>query len=91
MKDVALSDAKNRLSALVDEAEHEHEIIRLTRHGRAAAVLMSEDDLESLRETVFWLSQPDVRDDVAQAERDLSEGSAVSADEVRARYGLPRR
>ncbi len=89
MKTIALSEAKDKLSALIDEAEREHEIIRITRHGHAAAVLMSEDDLESLHETLFWLSQPGIRDDVAEARAAATEGRTLSADEVRARLGLP--
>lgn len=91
MKTVALSEAKDKLSALVDEADREHEIIRITRHGRGAAVLMSEDDLESLRETLFWLSQPGVRDDVDEARRAAAEGAATSGEDLRARFGLPTR
>lgn len=90
MKSVALSEAKDKLSTLVDEAEREHEIIRITRHGRTAAVLMSEEDLESLHETLFWLSQPGVRDDIIEAKTAASAGKTMSADEVRTRYGLPR-
>lgn len=91
MKTVALSEAKDTLSALVDEAEHEHEIIRITRHGHSAAVLMSEDDLESLQETLFWLSQPGIREDIAESRRALADGDTISAEDVRARYGLPIR
>jgi antitoxin YefM len=89
MKTVALSEAKDKLSALVDEADREHEIIRITRHGHGAAVLMSEDDLESLRETVFWLSQPGIREDIAEARLAAADGQTVSADEIRRRFGLP--
>lgn len=53
MKSVALSEARDRLSALVDEAERELQIMRITRQGRGAAVLMAGDYLESLRETLF--------------------------------------
>jgi prevent-host-death family protein len=88
VKTVPLTDAKNRLSALVEEAHDEHEIIRITRHGRAGAVLISEDDLESLRETVFWLSQPQVREDIAEACQAATEGRLIDADEVRRRFGL---
>lgn len=87
MKTIPLSEAKDRLSSLVDEVGREHEIIRITRHGRGAAVLMSEDDLESLRETLFWLSQPGVRDDIEEARLAAAEGRTASADEVRARFG----
>lgn len=89
MKSVALSEAKDKLSALVDEADREHEIIRITRHGRSAAVLMSEDDLESLRETLFWLSQPGIREDISEARRAAAAGETVSEHDVRQRFGLP--
>ncbi|MBE9938740.1 MULTISPECIES: type II toxin-antitoxin system Phd/YefM family antitoxin [Cellulosimicrobium] len=89
MRSVALSEAKDKLSALVDEADREHEIIRITRHGRGAAVLMAEDDLESLRETLFWLSQPGVRDDIDEARRAAAEGATTSGEDLRARFGLP--
>jgi antitoxin YefM len=88
VKTVALGEAKDKLSALVDEAEREHEIIRITRHGRGAAVLMSEDDLESLHETLFWLSQPGIREDLADGKRAVAEGQTVNAKDARARYGL---
>lgn len=91
MKTVALSEAKDKLSALVDEADREHEIIRITRHGRGAAVLMSEDDLESLRETLFWLSQPGIREDVADALDAVETGRTISGEELRERFGLPPR
>lgn len=89
MKSVALSEAKDKLSSLVDEAEREHEIIRITRHGQSAAILMSEDDLESLHETLFWLSQAGIHDSIAAARDEIASGQGVSANEVRARYGLP--
>ena len=89
MKTVALSEAKDKLSALVDEAAREHEIIRITRHGHGAAVLMSEDDLESLHETLFWLSQPGIREDLAESRQAVDDGLTVNADEIRTRFGLP--
>ncbi len=50
---------------MVDVADREHEIIRITRDGHGTAVLMSEDDLESLHETQFWFSQPGISEDLA--------------------------
>ena len=91
VKTVPLSEAKDRLSALVEEADATHEIVQITRHGRPAAVLMSADDLESLQETIYWLSQPGAREDLAQAQQDLEEGRTVSGEELRAKFGLPPR
>ena len=89
MKSVPLSEAKDKLSALVDEADATHEIIRITRHGRAAAVLMSADDLESLHETLHALRTPGLADELAQADEEYAAGNTVSGQELRRRYGLP--
>jgi prevent-host-death family protein len=88
MKTVALSEAKDRLSALVEEAAATHEIVQITRHGRPAAVLMSADDLESLQETIYWLSQPRIREDIAAARDDLDAGRTTDGDRLRADFGL---
>jgi prevent-host-death family protein len=46
MKHVSLSEVKDKLSALVEEADTTHEIIQITRHRRVTAVVMSTDDLD---------------------------------------------
>jgi len=91
MKTVALSEAKDKLSALVDEAGSTHEIIQITRHGHPAAVLMSADDLDSLHETLHLLSQPGALEELRQAEADAAAGDVVSGAELRRRYGLSSR
>lgn len=88
MRQVSLSEAKDKLSALVDEADATHEIIQITRHGRVAAVLMSADDLESLHETLHALRTPGLADELAQADADYAAGNTVSGSEIRRRYGL---
>lgn len=52
---------------------------------------MSADDLESLQGTIHWLSQPDIREDLAEARRDIAEGTTVSGDDLRREFGLPPR
>jgi antitoxin YefM len=88
MKQVPLSEAKDKLSALVDEADTTHEIIQITRHGRVAAVIMSADDLESLNETLHALRTPGLADELAQADTDYATGKSISGSEIRRRYGL---
>ncbi len=89
MKTMSLSEAKDKLSGLVEEAESTHEMVTITRHGRPAAVLMAAEDLESLQETVLWLSKPGIADSVAAAEREYADGETVGGDDLRARFGLP--
>ncbi len=88
MKSVPLTEAKEKLSALVEEADSTHEIIQITRHGRVAAVIMSADDLESLNETLHALRTPGVVEELAQADADYAAGRTVSGEDIRRRYGL---
>lgn len=88
MRTVPLSEAKDKLSGLVEQVEREHETIEITRHGHPAAVLMSKDALESLYESLFWLSQPGVREDITDAQRQLDAGETHGATDVRSRYDL---
>ena len=89
MRTLPLSEVKDRLSGLVEEAQTTHEMVTITRHGRPAAVLMAAEDLESLHETLHWLSQPGIRDDLARAEAEAANDTAVSSAELRAELGLP--
>lgn len=91
MRTLTVTEVKARLNELVDDAESTHEQIMITKHGRPAAVIVAAEDLESLQETVYWLSQPGVRESVAEAEADIEAGNTVSSDELRKRLGLPPR
>ena len=88
MTTIPLSEAKDKLSALVEAAEKTHEIVTITRHGREAAVLMAKEDLDSLHETLFWLSQPGVCRDVEDARAEVERGETTSGEELRAEFGL---
>lgn len=59
MNSLPLSEAKARLSELVEQATRTHERVSITRHGRPAAVLLSADDFEAIQETLRWMSHPD--------------------------------
>ena len=89
MKTLPLSEAKDHLSGLVDEAQTTHEMVTITKHGRPAAVLMAAEDLESLHETLHWLSQSGIREDLARADADERSDSLLSSDDLRAELGLP--
>ena len=51
MKTVPLSEAKAKLSRLLDAVEDRDEEIIITRNGRAAAVVVSPAEFESWKET----------------------------------------
>ncbi len=51
MKSLSISEAKMKLSALVDSVGSVDEEIVITRNGRPAAVLISPEEFESWKET----------------------------------------
>ena len=59
--------------------------------GSPAAVLISADEWESIQETLFWLSQPGIRESVAEADADLAAGRVLTEEQVRALFDVPRR
>lgn len=86
-----MTEVKARLNELVDEAESTHEQIVITKHGRPAAVIVAAEDLESLQETVYWLSRPGIRESIAEADADIEAGRTIGSDELRSQLGLPPR
>ncbi len=74
---LALADAKNRLSQIIDRLEREHGRVVITKHGHPAAVLISVDDLESLEETLEILSNAELLNDLRQARRETMEDKGV--------------
>jgi len=52
MKTLSVSEAKMKLSGLVETVVSTDEEIVITRNGSPAAVLISPDEFESLKETV---------------------------------------
>ena len=52
MKTLSLSEAKAKLSGLVDEVSRRDEEVVITKNGRPAAVLVSADEYESWQETL---------------------------------------
>lgn len=69
MKTVPLSEAKAKLSSLLDSVEDHDEEVVITRNGRAAAVLVSPADFESWKETAKVRADADL---VAEIRRGLS-------------------
>jgi len=52
MKALSVSEAKMKLSGLIDAVNATDEEVLITKNGRPAAVLVSPDEFESLKETV---------------------------------------
>jgi prevent-host-death family protein len=69
-----LSSVKTHLSELVDRVEGQHDRIVVTRNGRPAAVLVSQEDLEGLEETLAIMSDPALMAQIRESEQGLADG-----------------
>lgn len=69
MRFIPLSQAKAKLSKLVDEVAARGEEFVITRNGRATAVLMSQDQFESWRETVEILADKELMKEIRRGLR----------------------
>lgn len=83
---VPLGEARNHLSEYVAQVERTHERITITRHGHAAAVLISADDLSSIEETLDVLRTPGSVEAIREGRADAAAGRFVDADEIKALY-----
>jgi len=64
MKTLSLSEAKMKLSGLIDAISSNDEEVLITRNGRPAAVLISPDEFESMRETIAIRSDSEMMDEI---------------------------
>jgi len=91
METLPISKVKDRLNELVEAASVTHEQVTITRNGSPAAVLVGADEWESLQETLFWLSQPGIRESLAEAEADVAAGRTFTEEQIRQEFNVPKR
>jgi prevent-host-death family protein len=87
-KEIAFTDARARLSDLLDEIGARHEHIVITRNGRTAAVLMSPEEYESIQETLDILQDEETMSALRRSAEDVAAGRVHRWDEVRRELGL---
>lgn len=87
-KTVPFTEARAKLSELLDELEGRHEHVVITRNGRPAAVLVPADEQEVLEETLEILQDEDVLDALRESEEDVKAGRTRTLREVRRELGL---
>ncbi len=66
MKTLSLSEAKMKFSALVDIVNTSNEEVIVTKNGRPAAVIISPDEYESIKETSRIISDTDLMAEIRQ-------------------------
>jgi len=66
MKTLSLSEAKMKFSALVDIVNTSNEEVIVTKNGRPAAIIISPDEYESIKETSRIISDTDLMAEIRQ-------------------------
>ncbi len=90
MQTLPISKVKDKLNELVDAAASTREQITITKNGSPAAVLIGFDEWESIQESLFWLSQPGIRESIAEAATDVGKGRVYSEEQIRAEFNVPK-
>jgi antitoxin YefM len=85
---VPFTEARARLTELLDDVEARHEHLVITRKGRPAAVVVSPEEWDSIEETLTILQDDETLADLRESEEDVKAGRLFSLDEVRRDLGL---
>jgi len=81
MKTITASRARTELFSLLKGTVKGHRQVRITsKEGNT--ILMSEEDYESLVETLQLLSEPGLKDSIRKADREIERGETVSIEEA---------
>ncbi len=75
-----LTEARSRLSEIVDEVASTGSTIEISRHGRPVAVVMGYEEYESLLETLNILADETTMAAIAEAERDVAADDLTELD-----------
>jgi antitoxin YefM len=87
-KTVPFTEARSRLTELLDEVNKRHEHVVITRNGRPAGVVLSTEEYEALMETLEVLEDDEALEALRESEEDCRAGRLHSLDEVRRELGL---
>jgi antitoxin YefM len=85
---VPFTEARARLTELLDDVNERHEHVVITRNGRPAGVVLSSDEYEALAETLEILEDDDALEALRESEADVRAGRVYSLDKVRRELGL---
>jgi len=76
MNAITVSEAKMKLSALVDFVKETDEEVVITKNGRPVAVLVSTDEFESRRETMTVRFDVNLMKEIKSGLESLKKGNA---------------
>ncbi len=83
-----VTEAREKLTELVDEVNNKFEQIEITKNGKPRAIIMSVDEFDGWKETLEILSDEQLMKDIRQAEKEFREGKAIPWEQVKEELNL---
>jgi antitoxin YefM len=82
-----ITEARNEFPTLVDNAKNKLDEYVITVNGKPAAILISIDEYESLRETLEIMSDKKLMKEIKEAAEDVKAGRVQTWEEVKRELG----
>jgi len=87
-KTIPFTEARSKLSELLDDLERRHEHVVITRNGRPAGVLIPAAEFEAIEESLEILQDEELLHALRESEDDVKAGRLSTISEVRRELGL---
>ena len=87
-KIISITNGRRDLFKIAEEVQLPNTFYKLTVDGNPKIVMMSHDEFQSIMETLEILSNPEIMDDLREAEEDFKKGNYVSLEEVKKNLGI---
>ena len=84
---IPLTELRPKLPKIMDRVSKYFDRYIITRHGKPEAVVLSEDDYESILETLDILSNQKLVQDIKKAQDDLKKGKGIPWDKAKHKLG----
>lgn len=82
IKTLPITEARSKLTTLVDRTNRLLEEYVITVRGKPAAVIMSHDEYESWKETNEILSDPKILKNIKKSEAEIKKGNYVTLEQL---------
>ncbi|MBI3522387.1 MAG: type II toxin-antitoxin system Phd/YefM family antitoxin [Chloroflexi bacterium] len=82
MKTLPFSEAKDRLSRVIDDVADRDDVVMITRNGRPAAVVVSPEEYDSWQATIDILSDPALMAQFERSRRSMRRARTYSLEEL---------
>lgn len=83
-----ITEARKALNTLPDELARSHATVAVTRRGKPVLAILDWDLFEGMLETMEILGDPELMEQIREAEKDIREGRTIPLEEVARELGL---